>query len=132
MTRNGVTLLEVLVVLALVSLLAVGGTFALERTRGERQLIEAQQVIASELMKARRNAQQYGRVVPLEWTPRSFQGAVLPEGVELATASSPARYEDAEFEPYGGFAWQLRGQDGRAAIVATVGVTGKPRAVPIQ
>lgn len=86
---NGFTLLEVLVVLALIGVIASIFYFSLRPAYQRAALNEAVMALSSELSRARSTTQRLSQSAPLVWTTTTIQGVPLPNGVQITTPPEP-------------------------------------------
>ena len=136
---RGFTLIEMLIVLAIMGILLAIGVFNFQNFTAQQRVNEAQQVIAQTLNRARAEARKNSTNQLLTWTTTSISingvAAKIPNGVTLATSdfSTGLGYS----APYGrtirtngailnsGGIFTLTGTMGKGARVKVVGVTGK-------
>lgn len=144
--ENGFTLLEILVVLAIIGILAGIFGWNLIRSIRSAELREATAQVASDFRRARSQAQRGSATVTISWTPDSTgkvtaytvgTGAArpLPKGVSLkcisgctvpAGAAAGANYNNITYTaPYGELATQNGAINGKKFILSSpaTGVT---------
>ena len=132
--KRGFTLLEVLLVIALVGILSAVGFTSLSGARQRAQLVEAQTLVTVELERSRASARRTERDALVQWTPRSINGKALKEGFTISTAPGSFSYT----APHGrttlgeGLELELSDARGRTAKVAVIGVTGKIIRRPLE
>lgn len=130
---TGGALLEVLLYTVVTMSVLVVAVPLVEHAERMRRLRDAQSVVVFALAAARHEAQTLSSRAVI-WNARSIDGQPLPEGVRIATRPGSVTYEApyGGLSPRGGFVLDLAGDAGGSAKVALVGLTGNPRAVPIE
>lgn len=136
---RGFTLIEMLIVLAIMGILLAIGVFNFQNFTAQQRVNEAQQVVAQTLNRARAEARKNSTDQFLTWTSSSISingsSVSIPNGVTLTTTnfSTGLGYS----APYGrtigttgailnsGGIFTLTGVMGKGAQVKVVGVTGK-------
>lgn len=126
----GFTLLELLVVLAVLGVLLALATPSYLRWRDASLLRQAQTLVAAELDRARSEAKRTNSPRSVTWTATSFAGRPLEGGVTIASPPQTVTY----VQPYGTLqavggtlpAYEITLRRGtRSAPVRVVGVFGK-------
>ena len=127
MNRSGFSLIELLLVLAVVGILATLGFTSLLSAQQRARLQEAQTLITSELERARSSAQRLNTSQTVAWTAEGINGKRFGNGITLTSPPDSFVYT----APYGettledGLELELEDGRGRVAKVAVIGVTGK-------
>ena len=127
MNRKGFSLLELLLVLAVVGILAALGFSSLINAQRRAQLQEAQTLVVAELQRARSSAQRENTSQTVAWTADAVNGRRFGSGITLVTEPGSVTYSApyGEVEREGGLVLELVDAQGRSAEVAVIGVTGK-------
>ncbi len=137
-SASGYTLLEILLVIALLATVAEAFSLLLVSSWRTQQLRDAAITVSTELGRARTAAMKSGQSQTVVWTERSFSAGVgrsvtLPDSVTLSPVfesgvrylapTGNAGYPDEEA---GGYVWTLTSASGQRLEVAAIGVLGKP------
>lgn len=133
MKKDAFTLVEILVVIAIIGILGSLFTLSLVRNLQRSQFIEAQVAAATALQRGRSLAQRSSQNQAVTWTTDTLtvgaQTLSLPNGATITTPAPTALAYTApygELEPAGGQIITLRSANGLwSAEVVLVGVTGK-------
>ncbi|MGL4612099.1 MAG: prepilin-type N-terminal cleavage/methylation domain-containing protein [Trueperaceae bacterium] len=136
-TLNGFTLLELLVVLAVVTILLGIAVVNYSRYRAKLELQGAQQVFVQELNRARSDSRRLSQHQRITWTDKKL--AVGDREINLSDSNTVTLVKVkgsntlSYFAPYGtigatDYKFELRGRNNLVSSVYVYGVTGKVKA----
>lgn len=137
-TGGGFTLLEVLIVLAVLAVLLGIAATNYSRYRAKLELKQAQQVLVQELNRARSDARRLSQSQRVTWTDKTVLIGSREVTLSTSGAITLVQIKGAKSLEYGApygtirstdYAFELRERGGLKNTVYVYGVTGKVKAV---
>ncbi len=136
-SKQGFTLLELLIVLAILAVLLGIAVNNYQRYRSRLELREAQQVLVQELNRARSDAKRLSAHQSVAWTDKTITIGVREVKLSASGNVTLVKLKGSNtltyFAPYGRvntgeYEFELRGRSDLTSTVHVYGVTGKVKA----